>query len=293
MAEESPPSVLPGAGLTPEALARIEHMLVGCGGFVRELIAHTGRASTVKDAAGQRLSAADTLVDELLRRHLLELVPDSGGYSEEGGWFGHRQAPRVRWLVDPVDGTRPAILGGAFGVCVAALVMERGAPAAACGWVYVPTLATLYRGVVTSAACECLANGRPARAAPQPGDELRNRYLGVSSNWQTTWLAHSSMKVSGLGATSIHLTQLVQPESDVAAVALTRYQAHDAAAGLAVAVAGGCAIYALEGPEGRPGHLLEPLAFLQAAHDAPERRGEHVLVCLPAVAEALRPAAPA
>src|SRR5438128_2239298 len=106
------------AGLGPEVLHQIDHLVVGCGGFVKELISYTAGASELKDDGGQRLSAADRLVDQLLRERLLALVPGSSGYSEEGGAFGERGEGRVRWLIDPVDGTRPATLGGAFAVCV-------------------------------------------------------------------------------------------------------------------------------------------------------------------------------
>src|SRR4051812_40491691 len=81
-------AALAEAGLTAAALERIEHLLVGAGGFVKELITYTGGRTTVKDRIGQRLSAADVLLDTLLCDQLLRLVPNSGGYSEEGGWFG-------------------------------------------------------------------------------------------------------------------------------------------------------------------------------------------------------------
>ena len=83
-------------------------------------------------------------MDRLLREQLAAVAPASGGYSEEGGWFGRRDAP-LRWLVDPVDGTRAATLGGGFAVSVGALIEETGRPAAAAGWVYVPTLFALFR----------------------------------------------------------------------------------------------------------------------------------------------------
>jgi fructose-1,6-bisphosphatase/inositol monophosphatase family enzyme len=279
-------------GLGAAAFAAIDRLLVGCGGFVKELIVYTGGESRVKDSTGQRLSAADELVDRLLREQLEAVAPASGGYSEEGGWFGRRDAP-LRWLVDPVDGTRAATLGGVFAVSVGALIEQAGRPAAAAGWVYVPTLATLFRGVIVPSAAglrgECLRNGQPAAVETwSPGTDLGHRYLAVSSNWRSAWLGASPLKVSAPGATAVHLAQLVQPGSDVVAAALTRYQAHDAAGGLAVALAGGCALYRLEETAGRPGPRLDPMAFLKAAYDAPEQAGERTLVCRPEVAAALR-----
>src|SRR5437870_856040 len=112
-----PASPLIAAGLNPETLQQIDHLVVGCGGFVKELLLHTSGESTTKGESDERLSAADRLVDRLLREHLMHLVPGSSGYSEEGGEFGRRGEPsrlRVSWLLDPLDGTRPATLGGAF-----------------------------------------------------------------------------------------------------------------------------------------------------------------------------------
>jgi fructose-1,6-bisphosphatase/inositol monophosphatase family enzyme len=285
---EALPEAVVRAGLGPAQLARLDHLVVGCGGFVKELITYTAGASHVKDRSGERLSAADVMVDELLRAPLLELVPGSGGYSEEGGWFGEPWGSAVRWLVDPVDGTRPATLGGAFGVSVAALVMEGGAPVAALGWVYVPTLSALYWGGVAGERRACLLNGEPVQVEAVAPAELPNRYLAVSSNWQSGWLSGGSLKLSAPGATSVHLTRLAQPGSDVAAAALTRYRAHDAAAGLAVALGGGAAIYRLDEGKTRPGERLEPMAFLQDAYARPEAEGRRILVCHPGVAESLR-----
>jgi fructose-1,6-bisphosphatase/inositol monophosphatase family enzyme len=282
--------LLAQAGLHAAVVSRMEDLLVGSGGFVKELIAFTGGRTSVKDVStGHRVSAADRILDELLRDELLALVPDSGGYSEEGGWFGRPWGSTVRWLLDPVDGTRPATLGGAFSVNVAALIAGAGHPPAAIGWVYVPNLSTLYRGILTEQFHECLANGQPVGAAELGAPaEIRNRYLAVNSNWRSDWLGELPLKLTAPGASSVNLTQLVQNGSDVAAVALTRYHAHDATAGLAVAVAGGCRLYALgEGPGGL-GEPQDPLDFILQAHQAPEGDGKHVLACLPSVAQLLR-----
>ncbi len=282
--------LLADAGLTPAVLEELDSLVVGSGGFVRELIAFTGGASTVKEGGtGQRVSAADVLLDRLLRERLVALVPGSGGYSEEGGRFGSPGGP-VRWLVDPVDGTRPATLGGAFAVCVAALVMGEGRARAAAGWVYVPTLSALFRGVLAPGRVECLLNGRPAAAlACGNRDELRNRYLAVGSNWRTEWLPRCAMKLSAPGATAVHLVQLVQPGSDVAAATLTRYRPHDAAAGLVVAAAGGAEVFRLPEAGGGPaGPAEEPLAVLGELEAAPETWGPRLVVAAPGVSACLR-----
>lgn len=276
-------SLLTGSGFTPEVMRAIDHLVVGCGGFVKELISFTAGSSSLKGESGQRLSAADELVDQLLRERLAGLVPGSGGYSEEGGEFGPAGA-RVRWLIDPVDGTRPAVLGGAFAVCAGAVIYEDGRPAAALGWVYVPTLTALYRGMISESGCECLRNGRPVTAPPVPEDELAKRYLAVGSDWHRAPM-DVPLKLSAPGATAVHLSQLVHAGSDVAAVALSRYHSYDAAAGLAVACAGGCEIRTVT--ESGWSEPRSPLDFLGELDRAPAAWGPRALVGHPGVLQLL------
>jgi fructose-1,6-bisphosphatase/inositol monophosphatase family enzyme len=289
-ADPAPP-VLARAGLNEETRRGIEHLVVGCGGVVRELIAYTAGASTRKDDSGQRLSAADCLVDRLLREQLLLLVPGSSGYSEEAGAFGlEGTGLRVRWQLDPLDGTRPALLGGAFAVSVGALVLDGPEPVAAVGWVYVPTLSSLYYGVFTPDYRECRLNGRETQAECEPAaGELAQRYIAVGSDWGRVGLASCPLKLSAPGATAVHLAYLVHPGSDVAAVSLSRYRPYDAAAGLVVAAAGGCEVYPVDTPAGRsqeePAALLD---FLLAGDRSPDRYGPPALVSPPAVAACLR-----
>lgn len=272
------------AGFTPPVMRAVDHLIVGCGGFVKELISFTAGASSLKGESGQRLSAADELVDQLLRERLLQLLPGSGGYSEEGGDFGAAGAA-VRWLLDPLDGTRPALLGGAFAVCAGALVYHQGVPAAALGWVYVPTLSALYRGVISPAGSECRLNGRPVAAPPVPEGELARRYLVVGSDWHRAPM-DAPLKLSAPGATAVHLTQLVHAQSDVAAVVLSRYRGYDAAAGLVVACAGGCEVRPAD-PQGGWSGPVPPLEFLAGLDRSPGEWGPRALVGHPAVLAAL------
>jgi fructose-1,6-bisphosphatase/inositol monophosphatase family enzyme len=122
---------------------------------------------------------------------------------------------------------------------------------------------------------------------PSP-DELRNRYLAVGSDWHRRGAHAGPLKVTAAGATAVHLAQLVHSGSDVAAVALSRYYPHDAAAGLVIAAAAGCGVYPL-GADGRPEESPRAvLPFLAELAGAPDRYGPPVLIALPVVAEALR-----
>jgi len=277
------------AGLTAEALRQVDHLIAGCGGLVMEILRHTAGASTLKEDQDQRLSEADQLADRILREQLSALVPGSSGYSEEGGEFGSpRASMHVRWLIDPVDGTRPATLGGAFAVSIGALLVEDERPLAAVGWVYVPTLSLLYRGILAEDGSECLLNGSPASAERLTPEILPRRHLAVNSDWHAVRPGRLPMKLAAMGATAVHLVHLVHPGSDVAAAALTRYRPYDAAGALPVAVAGGCSVYLLDA-HGRPAEQAEdPLAFLYAGSRRPGEPAPWALVATPEAAEALR-----
>lgn len=282
------PILFASAGLSAEVIQEIDHLVVGVGGLVHELIRFTAGASSLKDSAGQRLTVADTLADRLLRESLLQFCPGSSGYSEEAGAFGKDgDGVRIHWQVDPVDGTRPATLGGAFAVSIGALLLDGERPVAAAGWVYLPTLSALYRAFVAPGFSDCRLNDQPVTAEPVSPTDLRRQYLAVGSDWHRLGAGGHPFKLSAPGATAVHLTQLVHPSSDVAATVLSRYKPYDAAGGIVVAAAGGCELYPME--HGKPGPApLDPLAFLRSGDLSPCQYGPAVLVCRPAIAHALR-----
>jgi len=288
MTQTTIPAFFAGAGLTPETILEIDHLTVGVGGLVRELLAFTSGVSSIKDASRQRVTVADTMADRLLRRSLVELVPASSGFSEEGGQFGVRSTGlHVRWLVDPLDGTRSATLGGVFAISVSALVMDGARALGAIGWLYIPNLGALYRGVVADGYRDCRVNGDEASAAPLSADDLRRRYAAVGSDWSLRRTADIPMKITAPGAAAIHLAMLVNPASDVAAAFLSRYKPYDASAGLVIAAAGGCSAYALD-ERAKPGALLDPLEFIRVGTETPDAYAPFILVCRAEVAEALR-----
>ena len=281
--------VLAEAGFTPDALTAVDRLMVGAGGFVRELLTYTAGESTLKGETGQRLSAADAAVDLLLRERLTAMFPGCSGYSEEGGEFGERSSGlHVRWSLDPLDGTRPALLGGAYAVSAGALLLDDDHPLAALGWVYVPNLGSLYRGTVSRGASECLRNGLLVRA-PQVAPALYpNHYMAVGSDWRRIAPRNGPFKFSAAGATAVHLTQFVHAGADVAAVGLSRYRSYDAAGGVVVAAAGGGAIHLLQPggiPEAEPTGLLE---FLHSLDCSPADFGPRAVVATPEVIRALR-----
>ena len=79
---------------------------------------------------GSPVSEADEQVDHLLRGKLQTARPGYGWLSEETPDDRTRLANEKIWIVDPIDGTRAFIRGGAQW-CVAAALISHGRPVAA------------------------------------------------------------------------------------------------------------------------------------------------------------------
>lgn len=260
-------------GITPQAVAELETLLVGCGGLIRELLQYSGGASSAKDD-GQRLSVADRLVDRLLRERLVELFPGCSGYSEEEGKFGvPGGSTRLRWHIDPLDGTRSATQGGLYCVSAGALILDHDRPTVGLGWIYLPTLGVLYRGLLGPAGGVSEANGLPTMVERDlTPDKLTKRYLAVGSDWHGDGFPRLC-KVTAPGATAAHLTQLARPGSDVVGVVLTRYHPYDAFGGLVIAAGAGAELFRLAGTtELQPVNTLEALGEMDQQPAAPGRK---------------------
>jgi myo-inositol-1(or 4)-monophosphatase len=72
--------------------------------------AHAQRAHDGAAAGGDVTFAIDTVAEELLERFLAERAPDVAFYSEDRGLVAPPGATTVL-VVDPIDGTRPALAG--------------------------------------------------------------------------------------------------------------------------------------------------------------------------------------
>lgn len=109
------------------------------------------------------VTAADMAVDGFLRERLAAAAPDAGWLSEESADTGARLGAGRLWVVDPIDGTRAFMAGGADWAVSAALV-EEGRPVAAA--LYAPAseemfLAVRGRGATLNGAA-IMASRRPA-----------------------------------------------------------------------------------------------------------------------------------
>jgi myo-inositol-1(or 4)-monophosphatase len=103
-----------------------------------ELGAHTGRAALAAGAGGDLTFAVDELAEESLEQFLAERAPRMAFYSEDRGLVAPPDAVDVL-VVDPIDGTRPA-MAGLESACVAVALAPLGDGA--------PTMADLELGCV-------------------------------------------------------------------------------------------------------------------------------------------------
>lgn len=93
-----------------------------------ELGAHVGRAHGAVGEGGDVTFRIDEGAEQELERFLAERAPQLAWFSEDRGLMGPRDASHVL-VVDPIDGTRPALAGfEAACVSVAAAAMGDGAP---------------------------------------------------------------------------------------------------------------------------------------------------------------------
>jgi len=100
------------------AVALREEVAPGLGG-------HAGRAHTGAGAGGDITFAIDEQAEALLERFVAEQAPDVAFYSEDRGLVSPDGGAEWVLIVDPIDGTRPAMAGLEAG-CVSVAVAPLG-----------------------------------------------------------------------------------------------------------------------------------------------------------------------
>ena len=108
---------------------------------------------------GSPVTAADLAADSLLKRRLLDALPEAGWLSEETIDDFERLGRRSLIVVDPIDGTRAFVIGDPHWAVSAALIVD-GRPIA--GVVHAPALDETYAGARGGGAT---FNGAPLAAA--------------------------------------------------------------------------------------------------------------------------------
>jgi myo-inositol-1(or 4)-monophosphatase len=76
-----------------------------------QLGSHAGRVHEAEAAGGDVTFAIDAEAERVLEAFLAERAPDVAFYSEDRGLVEPRGAARTVLVVDPIDGTRPALAG--------------------------------------------------------------------------------------------------------------------------------------------------------------------------------------
>src|SRR5581483_7238218 len=89
-----------------------------------ELGSHAGRRHTGEGAGGDVTFAIDALAEQELSSFLAERAPRLAFYSEDKGLVAAADATHVL-VVDPIDGTRPA-MAGLESACVAVALAPLG-----------------------------------------------------------------------------------------------------------------------------------------------------------------------
>jgi len=114
---------------------------------------------TARKANQDPVTTADIAADRILKRSLLERLPEAGWLSEETRDDPARLAKSCLWIVDPIDGTREFVMGlPEFAVSVA--LVERGAVVAA--GVFNPAADEMF---IAGEGLGARLNGRPIRAS--------------------------------------------------------------------------------------------------------------------------------
>ena len=141
----------------PRALLAVAQDAAYVGG--RRTLAYfgTGTAATEWKADQTPVTLADREAEKLIRGIIVRAFPDHAILGEEGGETAG-SAP-VRWIVDPVDGTRTFVRGvPLYGTLIG--VEVQGEPAV--GVVYLPALDEM---VAAARGLGCTWNGRPCRVS--------------------------------------------------------------------------------------------------------------------------------
>ncbi len=141
----------------PRALANLVDEVLGAG----ELALHIQRrgAAMEKKADRSPVTEADRSVERRLRDYLARRYPKAAFLGEESG---EKAGAHLRWVVDPIDGTRAFVRGIPTWSILVTLEAD-GAPALAVA--YMPAAEDLFVGYLGGGA---LHNGRPCHVSGTP-----------------------------------------------------------------------------------------------------------------------------
>jgi myo-inositol-1(or 4)-monophosphatase len=253
-----------------ELLAVAEAAARRAGDLLRERFERGGAGAVhAKSTSTDLASEADLAAEEAIRTLLASERPDDAILAEEGGGSQSVEAGRVRWVVDPLDGTINFLFGIPQWCVSVACEDERGTLA---GVIFDPMRDELF-GV--SAGGEATLNGTsPLRAAPErPLDQslvvtgfaydasVREKQAGIVAR-----LVPRVRDVRRMGSAALDLAWLAAGRYD--AYFERTVQPWDIAAGSLLARSVGLEVRDLAARDGLPyGIAAGPPALLDALHD--------------------------
>jgi histidinol-phosphatase len=126
-------------------------------GGARTLENFGGRVQAETKSDGSPVTSSDRASEQEIRRVIQKAFPGHTILGEEGG--ATPGDPRVRWILDPIDGTKSFIHGVPLYSVLVAVEVD-GRPSA--GVIYLPALNELVTGAI---GLGCRWNGRPARVS--------------------------------------------------------------------------------------------------------------------------------
>ncbi len=230
----------PGKALDAEELAELAgEAALRAGRYLRM---HFGQPVETRHKAGyfDIVTPHDLHAEELIKETLLASWPDSTIVGEE---LGHSGNGRVRWYVDPIDGTSNYATGlPLYAVSIAAEV--DGVLRAGC--VYLPEQDELFRAGDGPATL----NGRQLPGSQASSDSeavalISYPYEGRSSGLDEHELARgitdSFLAVRRLGSAALHLAYVAAGRADVASELIAK--PWDVAAGFHLVERGGGAVH--------------------------------------------------
>lgn len=163
------------------ALAELVHEVLAAGDLAKNLFARGAGARAERKPDRSPVTEADRAVEAHLRAFMERRFPECGFFGEESGT---KDAGDLRFLVDPIDGTR-AFTRGQPSWSVLVALEDRGEPVV--GIAYMPASEDLFVGVLGDGASW---NGRPCRVSEVRSLDDATVSHGGLGQFTDTGLAH-------------------------------------------------------------------------------------------------------
>ncbi|MFZ2527134.1 MAG: inositol monophosphatase family protein [Rhodococcus sp. (in: high G+C Gram-positive bacteria)] len=169
------------------------------------------------------VTVADTESEDLIRRQLARLRPGDGFLGEEGGGDSDMVGQRVRWVVDPIDGTVNFVYGiPVFAVSVAAQVEGRSVA----GAVVDVSTGDTYSAAVGAGATLTTADGAVAALCCAPVTETGLALVATGFSYDADRRAHQGRIVARLLPQVRDIRRMGAAALDLCMVACGRVDAH-------------------------------------------------------------------